>query len=301
MKDRAHKGAIQASLAGAASLVMAGLVMLDPAAAEGAGPPAGSSASMPATPRTADGHPDLTGNWVGSTGSTIMASFPSSRDAQGNINAGIMSAADAEKAKAFLDQAQGSSGGATRAPSSESVPSYKDPDNLAKANKLYEEGAKTDPVVACGQPGIPRVGAPGKIVQTPKEIIFLYSDLSGMVWRVIPIDGRSFRDRVDPSFYGDSVGHWEGDTLVVEARNFTEETWFGEYGYFHSKQMRVLERLTRHGDTLTYQATVDDPVLLRQPWIKTPITMHLSNVEIEEPLKCVPTSYDMGHHEQRRP
>jgi hypothetical protein len=254
------------------------------------------------TPRMPDGHPDLSGNWIGATGSVFMLTFPSTREANGSVNAGIMTPDDAAKTQAFLQRAGGNEGGAVRAvPGGDDAPAYKDPADLAKANALYEKGSTTDPVVACAQPGLPRVGAPSKIVQTPKELVFLYSDLSGMVWRVIPTDGRGFRPRVDPSFYGDSVGHWEGDTLVVEARNFTDETWFGEYGYFHSDQMRVIERFTRRGDTLTYQATVEDPKVLSRPWVKAPVQMHATAVQIEEPLKCVPTGYVAGHHEQRHP
>jgi hypothetical protein len=249
--------------------------------------PTESSPARHQTPRAVDGHPDLSGDWIGLTGSVFRETFPSTRDAAGSIDVVAPPPAGAV-ARA-------------NAPNADELPAYKDPANLVKARQLYADGTRSDPVVACGQPGLPRIGAPNKIVQTHKELIFLYSDLSGMVWRVIPVDGRSFRSRVDPSFYGDSVGHWEGDTLVVEARSFIDETWFGEYGYLHSDQMRVIERFKREGDNLIYQATVDDPVMLSKPWVKPPVEMHATKVEIEEPLKCVPTTYEAGHHVQRRP
>ena len=98
------------------------------------------------------------------------------------------------------------------------------------------------------------------------ELIFLYEEISGDVYRIIPTDGRKHREDANPSYYGDAVGHWEGDTLVVETTNFVEETWFGEDGYFHSDAMRVIERFWRVGENLAYQVTVDDPKVLTQPW-----------------------------------
>src|SRR5260370_25631737 len=69
--------------------------------------------------------------------------------------------------------------------------------------------------------------------------------MSGDPYRVIPHDGRGHRVNANPSAYGDSVGHWEGNTLVIETTSFSEDTWFGEDGYFHSDAMRVTERLWR--------------------------------------------------------
>jgi hypothetical protein len=260
---------------------------------------AATAAASPGTPRLPGGRPDLNGNWVGVTGSTFRVAFPSGEAGKGSINVGIASAAE----RGFLNQ-QGREtvGAATRpAGSRANQPVFRDPDELKRADERYAIGNKTDKVAACGHPGLPRVGAPNKIVQTDKELVFLYSDLAGMVWRVVPTDGRGFRDRVDPSFYGDSIGRWQGDTLVVEARGFIDETWFGEYGYTHSDQMKVIERFTRNGNTLTWQATVEDPVMLAKPWVKSPVVLQYTDVQIEEPLTCVPTSYDQGHHQQRTP
>ena len=93
----------------------------------------------------------------------------------------------------------------------------------------------------------------------PHELIFLYEDLSGTRIRVIPTDGRAHRTDANPSYYGDSVGKWEGDALVIDVRNFVEDTWFGEKGYFHTDALRVTERLWLDGDNLVWQATVHDP------------------------------------------
>lgn len=253
------------------------------------------------TPRALDGHPDLSGSWVGRTGSVFVLNYPQNHEANGSINVGLYDPASGTGFR--IGQKRSANDQATRQPGSGDAPVYKDPANQQKAEQLYQNGSKTDQVVACAQPGVPRVGAPNKIIQTPSEVVFLYSDLSGMVWRVVPTDGRTFRARVDPSYYGDAVGHWDGDTLVVETHNFTTETWFGEYGYFHSAQMSVIERLSRSGDNLTWQATVYDPVMLAQPWAKPPLVLKKTNEQIEEPLKCAPVDYgfDPGHHEQRVP
>ena len=131
---------------------------------------------------------------------------------------------------------------------------------------IFDHQSKTDPVFYCGRPGAPRIGPPRKIVQLPNEMIFLYEDISGDPYRIIPTDGRPHRARANPSHYGDSVGRWEGDVFVVDARNFVEDTWYGEDGYFHTDAMRVIERLWKVSDNLVWQATVEDPNVLAAPW-----------------------------------
>jgi hypothetical protein len=74
----------------------------------------------------------------------------------------------------------------------------------------------------------------------------------------------------NPSFYGDSVGHWEGDKLVVDVTNFVADSWFGEDGYFHTEAMHVIERFWRDGENLVYQATVEDRCVLTAPWTMPP-------------------------------
>ena len=79
------------------------------------------------------------------------------------------------------------------------------------------------------------------------------------------------------SFLGDSIGHWEGDTLVVDVTGLNAETWLGggspgnqKYTSIHSDQEHVVERWTRRGDTITYEAAVEDPVMFTRPWVITP-------------------------------
>jgi hypothetical protein len=181
-------------------------------------------------------------------------------------------------------------------------PSYK-PEFQAKVKELDDRQSKTDPVFYCGKPGVPRIGPPRKIVQLPDEIIFFYEDISGDPYRIIPTDGRPHRANANPAHYGDSVGRWEGDTLVVDVRNFVEDTWFGEYGYFHSDAMRVLERLWKDGPNLVWQATVEDPKVLAAPWVMPARLVKPSTDLLEESPKCVETDgpklLNDDHHSQR--
>jgi|ERR1019366_1567297 hypothetical protein len=182
------------------------------------------------------------------------------------------------------------------------APSYK-PELQAKVKNLFDNESKTDQVFYCGKPGIPRIGPPRKIVQTAKEVIFFYEDISGDPYRIIPIDGRPHRADADPTYYGDSVGHWEGDKLVVDVNKFVEDTWFGENGYFHSDEMHVTERLWKDGQNLIYQVTVDDPKVLTAPWTEAPKIVKPSTEPLEESPRCVEADanrlVNSDHHGQR--
>ena len=182
------------------------------------------------------------------------------------------------------------------------APSYK-PELQAKVKYLAENESKVDTVFYCGKPGVPRIGSPRKIVQLPNEVIFFYEDISGDPYRIIPTDGRPHRKDGNPSAYGDSVAHWEGDTLVVDVTNFVDYTWFGEEGYFHSTAMHVTERLWRNGDNLVWQATVDDPAVLTAPWTMAPRVIRPSNDPLEESPRCVEDDgkrlLNLDHHLQR--
>src|SRR5262249_20601830 len=97
------------------------------------------------------------------------------------------------------------------------APSYKK-EYEAKVKNLADHESKLDPVFYCGKPGVPRIGSPRKIVQLSTETIFFYEDISGDPYRIIPTDGRKHRANANPSHYGDSIGRWEGDVFVVDAR-----------------------------------------------------------------------------------
>ena len=121
-----------------------------------------------------------------------------------------------------------------------------------------------DPSLTCLPPGVPRIGSPDKIMQNENEVVFLYDDLNGAFWRIVPVNGASHRD-IQPTYLGDSIGWWEDDTLVVETVGFNARTWLTDDGSFHTENLRVIERLSRDGDTLHYQAIAHDPEVLAQP------------------------------------
>ena len=111
------------------------------------------------------------------------------------------------------------------------------------------------------------LGFVGQILQTPGFVVMLTETYHS--FRLIPTDGRKHRDDVLPSFRGDSVGHWDGDTLVVDARNFTDTNWMAAEGIvsFHSDALRIVERYRRvDKDTLEVDAIVEDPKVLTGPW-----------------------------------
>ena len=128
---------------------------------------------------------------------------------------------------------------------------------------------RTDPQGHC-LPSVPRLGIPQRIVQLPDEVILFYENLNR--FRIVPTDGRA-RDPIksaNPTWFGDSVAHWEGDTLVIETISIVDQSWLGQTGYVHSEDIKVTERVRREGNTLHWHTTVEDPMLL-QPWQMNPL------------------------------
>jgi hypothetical protein len=125
-----------------------------------------------------------------------------------------------------------------------------------------------DPVYQCFPPGVPRIyfhPFPMEIIQTPGRVVMLF-EYDHLI-RQIYTDGRGHRDDLAPSWMGDSIGHWEGDTLVVETTNFNDKTWIDRRGVPHSEELRVLERIHRtDADHLKIDLTIEDPVAFPKPW-----------------------------------
>jgi len=228
-----------------------------------------------ATPKLADGHPDLNGQWYHRIGPPAPQLKPGQ-------------SYDAAIAKP-IGIAQFNPG----------KPAYK-PELVAKVKDLDTRQVEMDPAWYCNPPGVPRIGPPQKIIQTPKEVVFLYDDLNGNFFRVVPING-THREDIDASSMGDSIGRWDGDTLVVDVTNLDETTWLSDNGLFHSDKTHVVERLRREGNTLHYDVTVEDPVVLSEPWKQRPRDLTLmKNYEIEEAPYCSErdksTLQDLSHH-----
>ena len=248
---------------------------------------AAAGAPAATTPRLSDGRPDLNGYWY-----RRRAPIPTVRRSGGSV---ILdpTVRDANAAPSGNDRAL-----------LPGTPKYK-PEFLAKVKELDENQVHQDPAFTCGPPGIPRIGPPQRIVHTPREMVLLYDDLNGNFFRLIPTDGRPHRKGIEASAHGDSVAHWEGDTLVIDVRNLSADTWLGDNGLFHTENLRVTERLRREGNTLTWQAIVEDPAVLAEPWKVNPRTLTLrTDDEIEEAAFCEdriqPFMQDLSHHGNTR-
>ncbi|HEV7716014.1 MAG TPA: hypothetical protein VGO53_10480 [Steroidobacteraceae bacterium] len=247
---------------------------------------AADSGGSKALPRLADGHPDFNGTWDNGDGYDFLKA---QKGADGSIC--LLGCAPQPGAAAPAAPAPAAAAPAAAAPLKPERPLYR-PQFQAKVQDLDKRQVQMDPVLRCKSPGLPRIGPPDKIVQRPGEMAFLYDDVSGSFWRIIPTDGRKHRTDADESYLGDAVGHWEGDTLVIETVNFNDDSWLTDDGSFHTKDLRVTERLSRSGDTMTWLATADDPKVLAQPWVLRPRPMKLNPNELPEPAPCVEQDLD---------
>jgi hypothetical protein len=103
---------------------------------------------------------------------------------------------------------------------------------------------------------------------------------------------------MEPSYLGDSIGHWEGDTLVVDVTGFNTNTWLVGVGTIHSEKLRVTERYTRDThDTIIYEATMEDPEVLTKPW-KQYATLRLRPGERIREYECIENNEDIQRFEK---
>jgi hypothetical protein len=137
----------------------------------------------------------------------------------------------------------------------------------AKKQQNFEARMTEDPLRKCFLAGVPRITYmpfPLQIVQTPTHvgIAYEYNHAS----RIIYTNGTE-HSGVDDFWMGDSRGHWEGETLVVDVNGFNDKTWFDQTGNHHSDKLHVIERYTRTGpDVIAYEATIEDPGVFTRPW-----------------------------------
>ncbi len=306
-------------LVAACSVGLLSLLPIPAAAQSGqAAASAAKAASMP-TPRTPDGHPDLSGfyNLVDIYHGDPVEEKP-----------GQHVVSRAENGSVFFDYGGangggGEEGGNTRIRQTQNgkvnmldrtcvnceEPPYK-PEYMAKVkaigDAMYGDASPLDPQYDCKPYGVPRGslrGAGGyamQIVQNAQVIAFLYEDRPGPYFRIIYMDGRGHPEDFDPSYVGHSIGHWEGDTLVVDVVGLNDDTWLGsgtvgpKLAMMHSDKLHVVERWTRTGNVITYEATVDDPVMFTKPWVMTPRQTQLAAPDdYIRPTMCIP--YDKAH------
>lgn len=171
-------------------------------------------------------------------------------------------------------------------------PNYK-PEFATKVKDLKDRQVQVDTLLQCAPPGVPRIGPPAKIVQTAREVVLLYDDVNGPFFRTVPTDGRPHRTDLEPSYLGDAIGRYEGDTLIVETRNLSEDTWLTDDGAFHTANLKVVERFQRVGDTILYEAIAEDPEVLAEPYAPRPMTLWVSTEELAEPARC--DDRDLAH------
>jgi hypothetical protein len=234
-------------------------------------------------PRTADGKPDLAGVWQG--GSNRIGSWEEA-NANGGQGAGGMAAANGPvRVTPF------------KVPASDTPP-YK-PELVAKVREAFDRRGIDEPMARCYPPGVPRTTVlglfPMQIVQTQQMVVMLFEVFG--VWRIIPLNGKH-PDDLDPSFSGDSAGHWEGDTLVVDVTGFNDKTWLTGVGTFHSEKLHVVERFTRADEnTIVYSATIDDPEVFTKPWTIHNTIMLRPGMRLREYV-CSENNIDVSRFEE---
>ena len=276
------------------------------------GAAAAKAAAAKPTPRTPDGHPDLSGFYnLGD----VYAGDPVDEKPGQHV---VVRSADGS---VFFDYVGANAGGSEqvgpKVPQTVNGktslldrtcvncvdPPYK-PEYMAKAMAIGEamhgDASPADPQYDCIPFGVPRGSLRGgggyamQIVQNKDVVAFLYEDRPGPYFRIVYLNGQHPHD-LDRSYYGHSIGHWEGDTLVVDVVGLNDETWLGsgtvgpKLAMMHSDQLHVVERWTRLGDVLNYEATVEDPVMFTKPWVMTPRQTQIAQPgDYIRPTMCLP-------------
>ena len=223
--------------------------------------------STAATPRLANGKPDLTGAWSGGNKFFIWR-YGNRRCAPEQLEG----CSPAWNQTLDFEFEAASRYGPNR-------PLYK-PEHWDEVVFKDMWTNREDPIMTCQPMGVPRQGPPGRIFQTDADITLLYGNggdggggYSDM--RVIATDGVQPNEQQlqQVKYTGHSFGRWDGDTLVIESLGFTPATWLARGGFFHSEKMKVTERFKRQGDQLLYEVTVEDPDVLLQPWTLNPMLL----------------------------
>ena len=229
------------------------------------------AAAQEPPPRNADGHPDLSGVWWPGRDLPV----PPLRTTEGAPPPRPATPPPATAAPARRE----------RFPTN-----YND---AAKAKaKTFSD--KDDPTLRCQNTAfgtlnvsLLNTGFVGQIIQTPKFVVMLSE--TNPTFRIVPVDGRGRRDDQPPSSRGESIGHWEGDTLVVDTTNFSDINWMHAEGEvsFHSDVLHIVERYKRiNKDTMEVEATIEDPKVLTKPWNVPKQTLRLAPFDQIMALDC---------------
>jgi hypothetical protein len=161
-----------------------------------------------------------------------------------------------------------------------------------------------DPIMTCDPIGFPRIAFynayPMEFVQAKDRLMeffdFFYTH------RTIYLDGRQLPEHPEPSWYGYSVGHWDGNTLIVETTGFNNKSWLDNDGHPHSDQMKIEERYERTDhDTIKASMVLTDPVAYTEPWMSEVTTWKLSPKEKMREDVCAPSDEQAYKEEMREP
>lgn len=246
--------------------------------------PVAGQAPRPALPRTADGKPNLNGLWQALNTANWDIEAHDARPALA-MRPGPVVPVPAKEVLAF--------GAVGAVPSGVGVVEGGDIPYLPEARKKKEENQANwltrDPEIKCYLPGVPRatyMPFPFQIAQSQSAFFIAY-EYAGAVRNVYLKDpGPAQTD----SWMGQSVGHWEGDTFVVEAAGFNDSSWFDRSGNHHSEALKVTERYTMiDKDHIRYEARIEDPKTFSRPWtIAMPLYRHVNDNARLGQFKCVP-------------
>lgn len=156
--------------------------------------------------------------------------------------------------------------------------------------------SREDNAAHCLPPGTPRINAapfPWKLIQKPDFILIIYEDFN--LWRQIFLDGREVADDATPTWFGYSIGRWDGDTLVVDTKGFNGKAWLDQGGKPATESLHVTERFRRKDfGHMDIQVTIDDPKAYTKPWTMTEPAILSPETELMEFI-CGENNRDLEH------
>ena len=169
---------------------------------------------------------------------------------------------------------------------------------LAVFNQRVENLAKDDPEAQCLPVGVPRYmfdPYPFEMLQTPDRVVFLFEG-DNYLFRIVPTAANAAHPpNLKPTWMGDAVGRYEGDTLVVDVTGFNDKSWLDQAGHPHSNRMHLTERYTRIDSlTMKYQVSIDDPGAYSQPWTATNTVRFRPGLKLGESI-CQENEKDSAH------